>query len=192
MGGMDVGDGRQIIVGLDPAVLGWLAGLSYRAADENLANSVVSPHLSQGKDVGVNRDFNTVDVERSRPGRRLFVLRLPDFQGVCGTLKLFNNVYGALRVVTNQGAAVYAVSPSFQIKNGLRCNPIHRPAIAQAFCDCTLCMLVLDDHWPVWPRIFRLPQNPHLPYRRRGNEVVSKLGRGKPRIRTLIGRPSHG
>lgn len=189
---MNVRDCSEMPVRFCPPVLGGIALLAYGTANECLADPVVPSHLRQCQHVGKDGYFDSVDIERHGANRRLSVVGLPEIKFVGQSLEHLNNVDRSLGIVPHQRATGWIIPPAFKLHGCLSRNAVHIGTISQAFCDSPFRMLVLDDEGPIGSRIFCLPENPHLPYRRRSNEIICKLRRRKSGVGPRSWRSSHG
>ena len=192
MRGMKVSNSCQIRVGFHPSIFRSVTRLANRAADENLPYSVVAAYLRHGKRIWKNRNFHPIDIQRRWPWLRLLVVRLPDVESVRGSLKDVQYIDTSLGIISHKGRACGGISATLKIKCGRRNDAWHSCTISQAFRDSFARMLILDNQRAVLTGIFRLPQNPHLPYRGRCDEIICKLRRGKPCIWSLSRRSGHG
>lgn len=185
-------ESREIAVGFGSPVFRILTGLANGAANEHLADAIVGTNLRERQGVRVDRYFDAVNVEGRRARWRFGVICLPEVQLVRRSLENLNYVDGSLRVVASEWTAGRVVPTALKVGDRLCNDAVHRCTVSQAFRDSSLGVLVLDDERSVLARIFRLPQDSHLAYRCRSDEIVSKLRRGKPRVRSLLRRSGHG
>lgn len=86
-----------------------------------------------------------------------------------------DNINAARRIIPYERAITHIIPPGFQIGNRGGDDTVHASPIAQALGYGSPRKIILNDKGPIGAGVFCLSENPHLPYGRRRDEVVSQL-----------------
>lgn len=90
-------------------------------------------------------------------------------------MECVDHINAARRIIPYKRAIGHIIPPGFEIRDRGRDDTVHASSIAQALGYGPPGKIILNDDGPIGAGVFCLSENPHLPYGRRRDEVVSQL-----------------
>lgn len=168
-------DRREMTVGFSPPPIGSVSCCADRAADECLTHAITCTAPVYHNRIGRHRDVDSRHVHHRRRQTGLAIVGVAQVQLISAAMERVDNINAARRIIPYERAITHIIPPDFEIGNSGGNDTVHVSPITQALGYGSPCKIILNDEGPIGAGVFCLSENPHLPYGRRRDEVVSQL-----------------